>query len=154
MKTKLDKGVLTYSEFIHIYNERKAELETGWITEFRRIEYNKHVNSIVFDNVITSYTSASIRCGPFKTHRALITLSVTAVPTTLQIQKQFSYDNINFFNATELPWSTLIYEDSAGAQADAVPGVLDAEWMRYKVTAVGTTAANKFTLTLEDLMIN
>lgn len=154
MKVRLDEDVLTTAEYGFIYNEREDDLDFGWITKLKRIEYNKHVDAVVFNAVTTSYTSAGVRCAPYTKHRALINLDVAGTPTTLQIRKQFSYNNVNFFDATDLPWSTLFYEDTAGNLDEAVPGNLLAEWVRYVITAVGTTAVNTFTLTLEDLMSN
>lgn len=154
MKVRFDEGVLTSAEYGFIYNERKTDLDFGWITRLKRIEYNVHVDAIVFNAATTTYTSAAVRCAPYTKHRALISVDVSGTPTTLQIQKQFSYNGTDFFNATDLPWSTLFYEDSAGNLDEAVPGNLLAEWIRYVITAVGTTAVNTFTLTLGDMMSN
>ncbi len=105
------------------------------------------VNAQVFNNVLTTYTSAEIDCAGYRKFLLRNILTVTLTPTTIQIIVQFSQGGATYEDYVQGPFGSLMYEDSAGAKAEAIPGKCLGAKMKIYVVAVGTDATNKFTLT-------
>lgn len=136
-------------EFIQLYDQAEQKWKTAWQRFWRRQETKRLVDAITFNNVITTFTSASIHVGAFTDFCLLINLDVTAAPTDITIAVELSYDNANFFKLMNGPFGSLMYEDSAGDKKEAVSGKVFADYMRITATATGTTSSATFKLTLD-----
>lgn len=105
------------------------------------------VNAQVFNNVLTTYTSAEIDCTGYRKFLLRVRLSVANAPTTIKINIQFSHGGVTFENYVKVPFGSLMYEDTAGAKNECWCGECLAPKMKINVVAVGTDATNTFTLT-------
>lgn len=108
------------------------------------------VDGETFNNVQTDYTSDVLDCKKYKKFCLFVDKTVPLLnPTTLEIQVQFSHDNVNWFHYTRGPFGYLAWEDTAGAEEEAIDGDVIARYMRLYVVAVGTDALNTFALTAD-----
>lgn len=105
------------------------------------------VNAQVFNNVLTTYTSAEIDCSEYRKFLLGVRLTVVNAPTTIQINVQFSQDGITFEDYVKVPFGSLMYEDTAGSKNECWCEECLASKMKINVVAIGTDATNTFTLT-------
>lgn len=111
------------------------------------------VDGKVFNNIQTEYTSDAITAASFRKFLLRINLTVDGAPTTIKINVQFSHHGATWENYVQGPFGSLMYEDTAGAKNECIPGERLGHKMRINVVAVGTTAANKFTLTCKLILV-
>ena len=114
----------------------------------RRITNLLAVNAQVFDDSTSTVTSDSIRCVPFHDFLLLIKLVVTASPTDIIFEVEFSNDDVTFYKYMNGPFGDLRYEDTAGNKNEAISGRCIGKYIRVTAIATGTTAQNKFTATV------
>jgi hypothetical protein len=110
------------------------------------------VDNITFDDDPTSYTSAEIDCTGYRKFMLRMILGVTLAPTTIKINVQFSHGGATYENYVQVPFGSLMYEDTAGAKSECIAGECLAPKMKINVVAVGTDATNKFTLTCKVIL--
>jgi len=107
------------------------------------------IDAQVFDDVTTTKTSTSIDISAYRWFELLIDLAVTGTPTDLLIEAEVSDDDTTFYKHMRGPFGDLRYEDTAGDLREAIGDVCPSNYLRVKATATGTTALNKFTLTVK-----
>jgi len=135
-----------------IYDRKELKWVHAWVKQFRRVKTVVALNNVVFDNVTTTRTSSSIHCEPYSKFSLFIDLKVTGTPTNLLIGVFFSDDNIKFYKLMNGFWGDLRYEDTAGDLMECVQGRLTGSFMQIKATATGTSATDKFTLTVKAVL--
>ena len=106
------------------------------------------VDGVTFNDVTTTYTSASIDAKAYRKFILHAHKEVANTPTNIEVRVQFSHDNTNWFNYTRGPFGYLAWEDTAGTEDESIDGEVVARYMRVYVVATGTTAVNTFTLTV------
>lgn len=107
----------------------------------------------VFDNVQTEYTSDIISSASYRKFLLRIGLSVEGAPTDIKINVQFSHHGATWENYVQGPFGSLMYEDTAGSKNECIPGERLGNKMRINVVATGTSAVNKFTLTVKLILV-
>jgi len=112
----------------------------------RRITCVTCIDGVVFNDVLTTATSAGVRCVPFHEFLLMLSITVTLAPTDIVFSVEFSDDNVTFFKYMNGPFGDLRYEDAAGNKAEAISGKCLGKYVRLTATATGTSAANKFTV--------
>ena len=150
LKEEIAKGT---PEFIHVFDERKREWIPAWLKMWKRQEFVRLIDNIVFNDALTSYTSKAVFVAPHSKFLLLIDIDVTAAPTDITLSVEFSYDSVKWYKYMAGPFGSLMYEDSAGDKLESIHGEILAPWMRVKAVATGVTAANTFTLNL-DIVFN
>ena len=105
------------------------------------------VDAVLFDSTAEAYTSASVDCSGYRKFLLEINLDVTLLPTDINIQVQFSDDDSTFYDFTDGPFGSLMYEDGAGDKKQAVSGECLARYIRIYVLSSGCTASATFLLT-------
>lgn len=105
------------------------------------------VSAVVFNSAAEAYTSASVDCSGYRKFLLEINLDVTLAPTDINIQVQFSDDDVTFYNFMNGPFGSLLYEDSAGDKLACVSGDCLAQYIRVYVLSSGCDASNTFLLT-------
>jgi len=105
------------------------------------------VDGEVFDDSQSEYTSAEINSSGYRKFFLRIRLSVTNAPTTIKINVQFSHGGATYENLVNVPFGSLVYEDTAGSKNECLCGECSDDRMKINIVAVGTDATNKFTLT-------
>lgn len=110
------------------------------------------VDAVEFNAGITTYTSASFDISEFRNMCLYIALVITLTPTRLDLDIEFSDDDVTYYKLMTGPFANIKYSYLAGNRNEAIEGPLRAKYFRVKVTSTGTTAANKFTLTLKTFM--
>ena len=132
---------------IQVLDQDEQEFTKCWLTSCKRLKTKKLIDAITFNDVITSYTSASFFCEPYRKFALLLNLDVTATPTDIVIRVEISDDNAKWYQYMNGPFGDIRYEDSAGDKLEAILGELRSSHVRLKAVATGTTAANTFKLT-------
>ncbi len=112
------------------------------------------VSAVVFDSTAEAYTSASLDCSGYRKFLLENNVDVTLVPTDINIQVQFSDDDVTFYNYMDGPFGSLMYEDGAGDKLESVSGECLAKYMRLYVLSSGCSSTNKFTLTSKVILSN
>lgn len=107
----------------------------------------KPVDAEVFDDEQSTYTSAEMDVSDYRDFMLRMILAVTGTPTDITIDVLVSYSGATYEKYMSGPFGSLMYEDSAGAKAEAVSGKIIAPKMKIRATATGTDADNTFTLT-------
>ena len=107
------------------------------------------VDNIRFDDDPTTYTSVAVDALQFRKFILFVTKAVTLLPTTIEVQVQYSPDNVNWYLFTRGPFGYLAWEDTAGTENEAIDGDVPARYLRVYVVAVGTDATNYFDLTVK-----
>jgi len=110
------------------------------------------VSAQVFNNIQTSYTSATIDTAGYRKFLLRNILAVAGAPTDIKINVQFSQVGATFENYTRGPFGSLMYEDTAGAKAECIEGECLGAKMRINVVTTGTDAAKTFTLTCKVIL--
>jgi len=110
------------------------------------------ISAQVFNNVLTTYTSAAFSTGAYRRGLLIISLAVAAAPTDIVINLMFSDDDVTYYKYMLGPFGDLRYEDSAGAKAECLDFPILAPYMKLIATATGTTAVNMFSLTCKVVM--
>lgn len=105
------------------------------------------IDAVVFDSTAEAYTSAAVDCSGYRKFLLELNVDVTLVPTDLNIQVQFSDDNVTFYNYMNGPFGSLMYEDSAGDKLESISGECLAQYIRLYALSSGCDGTNKFTLT-------
>ena len=129
-----------------VLNQQIDEWENGWETRYRRVKTVQLFDANEFNASVTTLTSKSFYCEPYKKFSLLIDLGVTGSPTDILIEVKFSDDNAKFYKLMNGPFGDLRYEDSAGDLLEEIQGECRASYCHVKVTATGTDGSNKFTL--------
>lgn len=111
------------------------------------------INAVVLDDSPTSILSSAINCEEYKEFLLEVDVAVTLAPTTVQFKVFFSDDDTTYYQYMKDFWGLLLYEDSAGAKTEALPGKIMGKYMKVQAVGVGTDAANKFTITAKAVMI-
>jgi hypothetical protein len=105
------------------------------------------VNAQVFDDTQAEYTSAEIDCSGYRKFLLRVRLAVTAAPTNIQVNVQFSQGGATYETLMNGPFGSLMYEDTAGAKNECIEGECLGAKMKINVVATGVSDVNKFTLT-------
>ncbi len=111
------------------------------------------VDNITFDDDPTSYTSSPITSASFRKFLLRVGLTVTGTPTSIQINVEFSHHGATWEKYIGGPFGSLMYEDTAGAKNECIPGERLGNKMRINVVALGTDANNYFTLTVKLILV-
>lgn len=111
------------------------------------------VDNITFDDDPTSYTSDPITSTSFRKFLLRIDLAVTGTPTSIQINVEFSHHGATWEKYMQGPFGSLMYEDTAGAKSECIPGERLGNKMRINVVALGTDVNNYFTLTCKLILV-
>ena len=122
----------------------------GWMSTKR--ETVTPVDNKTFDNVLSTYTSDSFDVREFLFLCIYINLDVTLSPTRIDINIEFSDDEITFYQLVTGPFANIRYAAASGDRLEAVEAPLRANYIRFKITATGTDATNTFALTLKAFM--
>jgi len=131
--------------------DRLIEIKAGLEALVARTTHT-FVPVTTFDDDPTFYTSTSLDVSAYRRFELLITLSVVLAPTDIVIRVQFSDDNITFYDYMNGPFGDIRYEDTAGTKTESISGECVANYMRVFVQATGTSAANKFLLTVKAML--
>lgn len=107
---------------------------------------NLFINAVVFNNVVTSYTSASFDARIFYEGLLEIDLACANAPTDIVIILEFSHDNANWYQFMRDAWGDFRYEDTACPNAESFDFPVKAGYVRIRAVATGTDAVNTFTL--------
>ena len=103
----------------------------------------------VLDAVTTTLTSDGIDCGPFRLFCLYLAVDSTLTPTTVQFKVQF-LDRLlgQWHTHKQGPFAALFYEDADTASGifESFVGDVGGRVFRLVATGVGTSAANKFTI--------
>ena len=150
LKEAIAKGA---PEFIHVFDERTREFVPAWLRTYKRQEHVNLINSVVFNDVLTSYISKSIFIAPYENGHVMIGVVVAAVPTNIEFIVEFSHDNVDFHHHMTPPFGSLFYSGVSGSKEECIDVTLMAPWMRVRAVATGTTAVNKFTAEF-DIVLN
>ena len=129
-----------------VLDQAISEWGRGWETRYRRVKTIRLFDVSEFNASVTSITSKSFFCEPYKKFSLLLDLAITGTPTDILIEVKFSDDNAKFYKLMNGPFGDLRYEDSAGNLLEEIQGECRASYGHVKATATGTSGANKFTL--------
>ena len=105
----------------------------------------------VFNNVTVAVNSASVACEDYRFASLAITLDAAGAPEYINFIPQFSWDNVNWYSAQQMPDQQIRYEDT-----EPVAGTINrtmwfrctAPYFRLRIEAVGTEAGDTFTATV------
>ncbi len=135
-------------EATQLYDERDNAWKVAYVATSKRLETIEYVKAILFNAAAQTYTSKEFECAAFKEFMLMMDVDVTLAPTDITIWVQFSHDRINWFNLTDGPFGSLMYEDTAGDKKECVSGKIIAHWMRIYVVSSGCNATNTFKLSV------
>ena len=102
-----------------------------------------------YNNTNTSSTSESVECWNYTHFIFGWELSKANTPTDITVRAEISYDGTNWFKYTHNGWGLWIESDTAvgdGISRAYGGDLYGARFIRFVVTAVGTTAVNTFTV--------
>lgn len=105
----------------------------------------------VFNNVTTAVNSVSVACEDYRFASLAITLDAAGAPEYIHFIPQFSWDNVNWYSAQQMPQDQIRYEDTEPAAATIHRNPwfrCTAPYFRLRIEAVGTTAGDTFTTTV------
>lgn len=153
MRRKNELPQLKLPEAALLWDERENDWQLSWRRNFKRQKTVIFIDNITFNDVITVKTSNPFYSAPYATFLLLHKIVVTATPTDIVIEIEFSDDKVNWYKYIRTPFGDLRWEDAAGDKLESIDGLVLAPWLRVKVTATGTTAVNKFTSTVK-LILN
>jgi hypothetical protein len=106
------------------------------------------VDAEVFDNTQTTYTSADIDSSGYDYAYLEIDIGVTNTPTNVVIEVLTGMSASPTHKIMDGPLGDLRYEDSAGTKAETIKVPYCGDYTRIKVTATGTDATDKFTVSV------
>ena len=135
-------------ESIQVWDERDLKWKLAYEARFKRLETVEFVNAVLFDSADEVYTSKEFECAPFKEFLLLIGLNVTAAPTDIRVDVEFSSDGVNWFKLMDGPFGSLLYVTAQGDKKECVSGNIIAHWMRIYVLSSGCDASNTFKLSV------
>ena len=118
----------------------------GMITQSTRSNASKLVDNITFNAVTTTYTSSPIPTSFYRYFITYIDLLSVGTPTYILYEVEFSHDNTNWYKYMNDFCGDLRYEDTVCSTRiyESMSMQCAGRYMRIKVTATGTTAANTF----------
>lgn len=137
-----------------VLDEEANEWDAGWQNFFKRQKHVVFIAAQVFNNLVTSVTSATFKSAPYKEFSLLIDLVVANTPTDIVIRVDESPDGIKWHQIMNGPFGDIRYEDSAGAKTESIQGKVNCPYIRLRAVATGTTATATFTLTASLLMVS
>lgn len=135
-------------ETAQIWDVTDREFVTAYRQDFKRQKAITLIDAILFDDVITTKTGEAFEVPAYKNALILINIVVTAAPTDIVIDLEFSHDNSAWYKFMRGPFGDLRYEDAAGDKTEALDIPILAPYIRAKATAAGTTGSAKFRLSV------
>lgn len=135
-------------ETAQIWDVTDREFVTAYRADFRRQKTVFLINSIIFNNVISSFTGGFFEVPAYKDALIMVDLAVANAPTDIVIDIEFSFDKIRWFKYIIGPFGDLRFEDAAGDKQECLEIPVMAPYIRSKATATGTTASATFKLSV------
>ncbi len=129
-----------------ILNQDENEWDAGYLTVYRRVKTIKFFASKVFDDSLSVFTSESFLVVPYSKFRLYTYLIVTAAPTDIVVEIEFSYNGSTWYKFMNGPFGDLRWASSAGDKKECIDGNVNSYYMRLKATATGVNATDKFIL--------
>lgn len=142
------EGIISDKESKQIWDDRDQQWKVAYQTLARRLETISFVKDVLFDSDAKTYTSKVFECAPFQKFLLMIDVGVTLAPTDIQIFVQFSPDLAKWFDYSDGPFGSLMYESTAGDKKECASGRIIAHWMRVYVVSSGCNASNTFKLSV------
>jgi hypothetical protein len=121
----------------------------GELIEGVKSEYDALTNiGTRYDSSITTKTSGTLECWQYRKGRISVYLNVSGVPTDLVIEAFQSADGSHFTKIMDGPLMDWRFDDTCVGDGlfESMPVNIDAQKIKVKVTAGGTTGTNIFRL--------
>jgi hypothetical protein len=131
-----------------VYDTTEKEFEVAYRKDFKRHRCIVLIDNITFNATTTTHTSKVIEIPAYAMALIAIKLAVTLAPTTISINVEFSCDGQNWYKYMRGPFGDWIYDDAGGAKTECLDIPILAKYMRTRAVAVGTSAINKFNLSV------
>ncbi len=135
-------------EAAQIFDSSDHEFVTAYRKDFKRVKTIRLIDAVTFNASVTTKTGILFDVVAYSNALILLDVDVTATPTDIVIEIEFSHDRQNWFKYMFGPFGDLRYEDSAGDKSECLPIPILAPYMRCKATATGTGAVNMFKLSV------
>lgn len=104
--------------------------------------------STTYNNITTTATSGSVDCSMYRRAKFYWNITKANTPTDITVVAQMSYDNSTWFDYRRNWW--VKYRFSTAAVGSGLSDVMDLDllgsYLRFVVTATGTSASNTFTV--------